>query len=167
MSSFKLDELAREADVPARTVRYYVQRGLLPAPEFRGRDTTYGDDHLQRLLAIKRLQAAHLPLDEIQARLHGATSSELERLVSGSVAVLAGREPPPSPIPPASFPGRHPYRAPLRPDPTYPDAPASDVPELWQRIVLVPGVELLVRDDADPEARRLAREIQATYRHRI
>ncbi len=68
---YKLDELARAADVSARTVRYYVQRGLLPPPTFRGPDTSYGADHLARLRRIKELQARHLPLDEIQVALDG------------------------------------------------------------------------------------------------
>ena len=37
MSAYKLDDLAAAAGVSPRTVRYYVQRGLLPAPPFRGR----------------------------------------------------------------------------------------------------------------------------------
>jgi DNA-binding transcriptional MerR regulator len=69
MDAFKLEELARAADVAPRTIRYYVQRGLLPAPEFRGKDTTYGAEHLRRLRAIKRMQEARVPLEEIAARL--------------------------------------------------------------------------------------------------
>lgn len=69
---YKLDELAQAAGVSARTVRYYVQRGLLPPPVFRGPDTSYGADHLARLERIRELQARHLPLDEIQAVLDGA-----------------------------------------------------------------------------------------------
>ena len=45
-SRWKLDELAERAGVSARTVRYYVQRGLVPAPEFRGPETAYGPEHV-------------------------------------------------------------------------------------------------------------------------
>ena len=65
----KIDELAERAGVSPRTVRYYVQRGLLPAPEFRGPDTAYGEEHLHRLKAIRVLQERHLPLDAIEATL--------------------------------------------------------------------------------------------------
>src|SRR5262249_30093496 len=84
VTTYKLDELADEAQVAPRTVRYYVQRGLLPAPEFRGKDTAYGREHLARLRAIKALQQAHLSLDEIQARLSGASLDELDRIISGA-----------------------------------------------------------------------------------
>jgi DNA-binding transcriptional MerR regulator len=63
VTMFRLEDLARAADVSARTVRYYVQRGLLPAPEFRGKDTAYGPEHLSRLRVIKRLQQERLPLE--------------------------------------------------------------------------------------------------------
>jgi DNA-binding transcriptional MerR regulator len=70
-TTYKLDELAEAAGVSPRTVRYYVQRGLLPAPPFRGRDTVYGAEHLERLQTIRRLQEQYLPLDAIQAELEG------------------------------------------------------------------------------------------------
>ena len=76
---WKLDELAAAAGVSARTVRYYVQRGLLPAPVFRGRDTVYSDAHLIRLQAIRRLQDRFLPLDEIQAEIERAGPTSCAR----------------------------------------------------------------------------------------
>ncbi len=149
VTTYKLEDLGREAGVAARTVRYYVQRGLLPAPEFRGKDTTYGEDHLIRLRAIKRLQEAHLPLDDIQARLEGASRAEIERLASGKATIAV-------PLPPAEPDGPHPYRSP-------PPRRRDPAVETWQRLELVPGVELFVRTDAGPEARRVAREIQSQY----
>lgn len=77
MDAFKLDELARAADVAPRTIRYYVQRGLLPAPEFRGKDTAYSAEHLRRLRAIKRMQEARMPLEEIAARLGAGTEDDV------------------------------------------------------------------------------------------
>jgi DNA-binding transcriptional MerR regulator len=158
VTTYKLEDLAREAGVAARTVRYYVQRGLLPAPAFRGRDTTYDDGHLVRLRAIKRLQEAHLPLDEIQARLEGASPAELERLAGGPAPLPVDRD---GCVPPGRTgepDGSHPYRSPPR---RHEPAP---VDETWRRIELVPGVELFVRTDAGAEARRVAREIESQYR---
>ncbi len=79
MSAFKLDDLAAAAGVSRRTVRYYVQRGLLPAPPFRGRDTVYTEAHLLRLQAIRRLQEQYLPLDAIQAELERRAPDEVLR----------------------------------------------------------------------------------------
>lgn len=124
MNTFKLEELAREAGVSARTVRYYVQRGLLPAPQFRGKDTAYDDEHLLRLRAIRKLQDQFLPLDAIQAELARRSRRELEELVAGAPP------PRPAPLPP-------PYRA--------PPPPRAD---RWTRHELAPGVELHVSDRA-------------------
>ena len=155
---YKLDELAREADVAPRTVRYYVQRGLLPAPEFKGRDTSYGREHLVRLLAIKRLQAAHLPLDAIEARLASANLDELERIASGTVVSV---ELPPPRDPPVRPRRGHYYFPPPGP---VPEAPRA---ERWERVELVPGLEVHLRSDAGPEAQRIAREIRSRYVTRI
>src|SRR5437763_8681914 len=81
--TWKLDELASETGISARTVRYYVQRGLLPAPVFRGRDTAYSEEHLIRLHAIRRLQDRFLPLDAIQAELERRSLEELRQLAHG------------------------------------------------------------------------------------
>src|SRR3954451_24247895 len=50
-----IDELARRAGMTVRTVRMYQERGLLPAPERRGRKATYGAEHLTRLRLVQRL----------------------------------------------------------------------------------------------------------------
>jgi len=66
--TFELPELCEQAGVTARTVRYYVQQGLLPAPGM-GPGTKYGRGHLDRLRLVRRLQKEHLPLAEIRKHL--------------------------------------------------------------------------------------------------
>src|SRR5688572_1976162 len=90
---WKLSELAEAAGVSPRTVRYYVQRGLLSAPPFKGPDTVYGEEHLLRLKAIRVLQARFLPLDAIQV--------ELARLSPDELRALAEAEVPTAILPPA------------------------------------------------------------------
>lgn len=65
---FSLNELAEETGVPARTVRFYISRGLLPGPAGAGRGATYGRAHLERLRDILRLQGDGLTLAEIAVR---------------------------------------------------------------------------------------------------
>ena len=146
-TSYKLDELAAAAGVSPRTVRYYVQRGLLPAPAFRGRDTAYSDEHLLRLRAIKRLQEKFLPLDAIQAELEKSSREELKEL-----AAVGGKPRPPEPIPGADdFPqALHPHRAPSRPAATG---------ERFVRYVLRPGLELHLSEGADVAARALCEKL--------
>jgi DNA-binding transcriptional MerR regulator len=53
---FRLDDLARRANVPTTTVRLYRTRGLLPPPHLDGRTGWYDEAHLSRLRLIGRLQ---------------------------------------------------------------------------------------------------------------
>ena len=63
---YSVGELAEIGGVSRRTIRYYVQEGLLPAPFGVGRGDHYGRVHLDRLLQIKALQEAGRSLDEIR-----------------------------------------------------------------------------------------------------
>jgi len=48
-ASFTLVELAEASGVPARTVRFYIAKGLLPPPLVGGRAACYGEEHLKEL----------------------------------------------------------------------------------------------------------------------
>ncbi len=138
----KLDELAKRAGVAPRTVRYYVQRGLLPAPPFRGRDTVYGAEHLARLVAIRAMQARYLPLDEIEAALgRCATLGEIEALGRGEAEGEARGSRDETPGSGDEARGE-----------------AQGEGEGWRRWELAPGLELHLRDSAGGEIEGLARE---------
>jgi DNA-binding transcriptional MerR regulator len=55
-TEYRLDELARRAEVATTTVRLYQSKGLLAAPRLEGRTGWYDDTHLARLRLIARLQ---------------------------------------------------------------------------------------------------------------
>ena len=63
---YSIDELADLGGVSRRTVRYYVQEGLVPAPLGVGRGRHYDASHLDALLRVKALQEAGRRLDEIR-----------------------------------------------------------------------------------------------------
>jgi DNA-binding transcriptional MerR regulator len=48
--TYSLDELCQLADMNLRTVRYYIQQGLVPGPEGKNRGARYFQLHLERLL---------------------------------------------------------------------------------------------------------------------
>ena len=75
----------------ARTVRYYTTLGLLDRPAIVARQARYGQRHLWQLLAVKALQAASLPLAEIQQRLFGRSDAELQALIATLAEQAAGR----------------------------------------------------------------------------
>jgi DNA-binding transcriptional MerR regulator len=60
-----VEEVADEVGLTVRTVRYYQSQGLLPAPTRVGREARYGDEHLDRLRMIARLQDQGLRLNAI------------------------------------------------------------------------------------------------------
>jgi len=64
-----IDELARDFALPVSTLRMYQHRGLLPAPERRGRVAYYGDDHADRLRMLIALQERGFSLAAIKELL--------------------------------------------------------------------------------------------------
>jgi len=71
MAELTLWQLAEQAGLPPRTIRFYIARGLLPGPRKGGRRAVYGPEHLERLGRIRELQAQGYTLAEI-ARLLAA-----------------------------------------------------------------------------------------------
>ena len=69
---FNIDALAKRTGVSRRTIRYYVQRELLPKPEGGGRGHYYTTKHLERIKEIQRLQSEGVPLDKMKELFSGA-----------------------------------------------------------------------------------------------
>lgn len=63
---YKVSELAEKAGVTKRTIHYYISKGLLLPPEGTGINSLYNDEHLERILLIKKLQAEYMPLNKIR-----------------------------------------------------------------------------------------------------
>lgn len=70
-SSYALADLCILADMPIRTVRYYVQVGLVDRPQGETRAARYGAKHLEQLLLIKKWTAAGMSLERIKEVLQG------------------------------------------------------------------------------------------------
>ena len=68
---FSLDELCTLADLPRRTVRYYIQEGLVDRPEGAKRGAYYTRGHLEQLLTIRKWQRAGLNLERIRDFVSG------------------------------------------------------------------------------------------------
>jgi DNA-binding transcriptional MerR regulator len=68
---YTLNELCVLADLPVRTVRYYVQNGLVDKPLGETRAARYGARQLEQVLLIKKWTAAGVSLDRIRELLRG------------------------------------------------------------------------------------------------
>jgi DNA-binding transcriptional MerR regulator len=60
-----IDQLAAATGTTSRRIRSYQTLGLLPHPELRGRTGLYGDEHLGRVSAIRRLQDRGFSLESL------------------------------------------------------------------------------------------------------
>ncbi len=88
--TFSLDELCTLTDLSKRTVRYYVQIGLVNRPEGETRAAKYSPQHLEQLLLVKKWTAAGVSLDRIRELLQGGSAPVPERgRVPGSIEVCS------------------------------------------------------------------------------
>jgi DNA-binding transcriptional MerR regulator len=74
---YSIEELAALAELPRRTVRYYVQQGLLDRPVGEKRAAYYTTRHLEQLLTIRKWQHAGLSLERIREILGDADGTAL------------------------------------------------------------------------------------------
>jgi DNA-binding transcriptional MerR regulator len=66
-----IGELADRTDLSRRTIRFYVQQELLPAPYGYGRGSAYTEEHVEAVSRIHSLQAAGHSLAAIKRILAG------------------------------------------------------------------------------------------------
>lgn len=86
-----ISEASRRTGVPATTLRYYDDRGLLPATGRRAGHRVYDRAALRRVAFIRIAQRFEVDLDTIEAMLHGRGPSWSEA-AARQVAVLATKE---------------------------------------------------------------------------
>lgn len=63
--TFTLEEIASLAELPRRTVRYYIQSGLIDRPQGIGKGAYYTQRHVEQLLLVRKWQLAGLSLERI------------------------------------------------------------------------------------------------------
>lgn len=136
---YTIDELAREAGVTPRAIRYWVRREVLPRPKFRASATRYGAEYVARIGALKALQRQGLDLREIRRRLENLAPAEVEQLAASTMAPAKAPDAPPAAL--------H----------------AALVAERWHRVVLIPGLELSLREGMGPAVVKMANEIASQF----
>lgn len=145
-------EVAAQAGIQARTIAFYISEGLLPSPRFRGPATRYDREHLLRVVAIKKLQRDEkLSLSQVKRRLKTMTREQLEELARAELAKSEAMPSQKDATPAGAAEG-----APAR-------ASASTAMTSWERLEILPGLELFVRSNVSPHVRRVVREIEAQF----
>lgn len=69
--AYTLDELCTLSELPKRTVRYYIQLGLVDHPVGETRAAQYSGRHLEQLLLVRRWSQAGVSLERIRELLSG------------------------------------------------------------------------------------------------
>ena len=64
--TYSIDELCVITNLPKRTVRYYIQLGLVDRPIGETKAAHYLSQHLDQLLRVKKLTEARVPLEQIR-----------------------------------------------------------------------------------------------------
>jgi DNA-binding transcriptional MerR regulator len=67
---FTLTELTEASGLTARTIRYYIELGLVSPALGRGRSRYYTPEHLQQLTVVAGLREQRISVDEIRQRLY-------------------------------------------------------------------------------------------------
>ena len=190
-NSYSLNELADATGIAARTIRSYIERGLLPGAQARGRAATYSKEHLSRLRVISSLRRArpNISLSEIRIALQQLNPEQIHGLASGSIIavtraidesmesedvnsqdVAADDD---TELPraihwersAAKLTGLERLVCLLREVSGFrPSAPTSKV-EGWQRIAVTPDVEFSVRAEFDANQLAAFRELADLLRH--
>ncbi|BCY16842.1 MAG: MerR family transcriptional regulator [Chloroflexi bacterium] len=75
---YQISELANITGHTVRTIRYYMDEGLLPQPVIQGRYAYFGDSYIPRLKLIQRLKDAYLPLREIRRILDSLNDEQIK-----------------------------------------------------------------------------------------
>lgn len=71
VKKFSLDDLCTLSDTSKRTVRYYMQIGLIDGPIGSTKAAHYLHHHLDQLLTVRKLSDAGVSLDRIREVLSG------------------------------------------------------------------------------------------------
>ena len=176
---YTLAEVAAAAGVAPRTVRFWAKQNLLGSAEFRGPATRYTRSYLLQTCAVAALREQGSSYRQIGQRIYKAYKDnrleDFEALGAAKAAAFdAARSGPPTPgappnaatnMPanmPANLPANLPADASPPPPFTAPPEPAYPA-ERWERVVLMPGLELHVNPSGGPLLRRVAQQIYACF----
>ena len=88
-------ERHKVTEIPdARTVRYYIQEGLVDRPHATsGSSALYGYRHLLQLISIKVLQSLNLPIRRIRGEIKALSNNQMEKRLEAWAGVPVAAEP--------------------------------------------------------------------------
>lgn len=91
MSTYRISQLAERCGVPATTLRFYEDAGLLPAERTPAGYRVYGDDAVERLDFISSAKLLGLALEEIRELVEVREKGVCAAVRTRMVPLVAGR----------------------------------------------------------------------------
>ena len=85
--NYSLDSLVEQTGFSKRTIRFYIQQGVLDSPDGNTKGAVYTVDHLERLLLIRRLTKQGYSLSGIKQYLQNQDGHEIEPVRPGTLEV--------------------------------------------------------------------------------
>ena len=88
-TSFTLDQLSALTDLPLRTIRYYIQLGLVDRHEGDRKHARYTQKHLDQVLQVRAMADQGMPLERIKQLMNGITTPLPSPKAAGDISVIS------------------------------------------------------------------------------
>jgi hypothetical protein len=88
-TTFTLDQLSALTDLPLRTIRYYIQLGLVDRHEGDRKHARYTQKHLDQLLQVRAMADQGVPLERIKQLINGITTPLPLQKAAGDISVIS------------------------------------------------------------------------------
>jgi DNA-binding transcriptional MerR regulator len=168
---YTMADLEARSGVSARTIRDYIRSKFVEPPRGHGPGATYTEEQLLRVTLIARLRARKTGWDIIGDRLGSWSLQKMRAFVRQTdppapPSAAPAQEPAVEgePVAPAEAP-RHPEADTTTELDVTPDRREGELPGGAHFVMapVLPGLALLLRHDAAPLVKRIAREILEKY----
>jgi DNA-binding transcriptional MerR regulator len=88
-TTFTLDQLSALTDLPLRTIRYYIQLGLVDRHEGDRKHARYTQKHLDQVLQVRAMADQGTPLERIKQLIHGISTPPSPPKAAGDISVIS------------------------------------------------------------------------------
>ena len=88
-TTFTLDQLSALTDLPLRTIRYYIQLGLVDRHEGDRKHARYTQKHLDQVLQVRAMADQGMPLERIKQLINGITTPPPLPKAAGDISVIS------------------------------------------------------------------------------
>ncbi len=88
-ATFTLDQLSALTDLSLRTIRYYIQLGLVDRHEGDRKHARYTQRHMDQLLQVRAMTDQGIPLERIKHQIHGTTPPPPPPKAAGDISVIS------------------------------------------------------------------------------